>query len=420
MNKQLRISVVSFRPPTKHNLGAPTALPYQILKHAPPGAEIELYYYPGLSKHQEIIQRDIDQLRLNKTVEIRHSPDSIQTRLLRRGLSLKRFLRNCFRWGALPRELPWGVAAYSVNEQVLAQIREFQPHLVWLYPYWLIDWIDKIQCERIVITGPDSAALHSERVIRFGKWDTASEILPELYQLQRNINLETALGKTRAKVHMVGQADIDKYNFLTGRCDQAFFVPYPYHDYTPSMVLHTATQGKLRVLVSAGNQLVYVGTHLSTIVDAIITLAEALTEHYEFIFLGEGYEPFVARLRSAGFQVAHEMWVENYADTVAQTHVQIIPRAVGTGTKGKTLHALVTGLIVIGSEFAYENIAVVPGEDCLEYHRPEDVAGFLTDIWHRRAYYVEMANRSAIKTRRNHDPQIVCKAFWDKCLDNND
>ncbi len=94
----------------------------------------------------------------------------------------------------------------------------------------------------------------------------------------------------------------------------------------------------------------------------------------------------------------------------------MFPIAVGTGTKGKVLHALASGLLGIGSEFAFENIEAVPDEDYILYHKAEDVTYCLKDIMVNRLKYDKIANTDSQKVRKKHSPELICKLFWEAVL----
>jgi len=394
----MKIVVISAFPPSKDNLDAPTALPYQILKYAPDDVDIELFYYPGPEKYRSIICRDINNLRLKSTEEIPFKNTIMQ---------------KCSHYQAKKRGLPWGVGRYTVDKAITKIINNSNPDYVWIYPHWLIDWIPHITCKKIIVTGPDSAALHYERVIRFGRWDSCNNLLSNIHLLKENINLERKYGMMSIKLHLVGEEDVARYVSLTNKVGQAFFIPHPYYDYVPIKTPIVNKKGKLRIVISGGGNTVYVGDHLSRIVRELVIEARDLTPHYEFLFLGNNYDAYILDLQSAGFTVIQESWVDDFANEIANCQIQIFPIAVGTGTKGKVLHALVSGLLGIGSKFAFENVAGLAGEDYILYQKPEEVAHYLKEIITNRQKYDAVANNGSQKVKVKHSPELVCKLFWD-------
>ncbi|KKH47431.1 glycosyltransferase [Methanosarcina sp. 1.H.A.2.2] len=399
----MKVAVISAFPPTKDNLGAPTALPYQILKYAPDNVDIELFYYPASEKYRSVVSKDLKNLRL-KSVEI-PSPNI--------------FMQKYSSYRAKKRGLPWGVGGFPVNKKIIKEINNSNPDYVWIYPHWLIDWIPLIKCKKIIVTGPDSAALHCERAIRFGKWNSCKEVYKKFRSLKENINLEKKYGSMPVKLHLVGKEDVAKYISLTNRTDQAFFIPHPYYDYTPIETSIVNTKGKIRILISGGGDTVYVGDHLAKIIKELIRAAQDLLPHYEFLFLGKGYNDSILDLQNSGFSVAQKNWVDDYANEIAKCQIQLFPIAVGTGTKGKVLQALASGLLGIGSEFAFENIGAVPYEDYILYHKAEDVTYCLKDLIANRLKYEKIAISGSQKVVEKHSPEWVCKLFWEVVLVNS-
>ena len=92
----------------------------------------------------------------------------------------------------------------------------------------------------------------------------------------------------------------------------------------------------------------------------------------------------------------------DYIEEVRKHDIQITPISIGTGTKGKVLDALANGLLVIGSWYAMENIAVVNGVSCVVYDSPADMPGILSDIVDNREKYEEMARKGREAVLREH------------------
>lgn len=395
-----KVAVVSAFQPLRDNRGGPTGLPYQILKHAPEDCAVALYHFdwPPASNAQR--EKD-DPLALASVTQIPFPS----------GLPRRYYFRR-----AWLRGLPTSVGQFPENREIIARINAMQPDLVWLYPCWLLDWLPGLRCRNVVVTGPDSVALHSERAIRHGGWRGFDELTAEWRQFRRNIALERRWGGTRARVHLVGEADVAQFRAPSARPEQCRFLPYSYSDYVPLRTPLGAESGKTRILITGGGRTIYVGDALTRLADALGKAAPLLAEFYEFSLLGTGYEAFAGALRDTGYTVQQADWVESYAQTLASAQIQIFPIAVGTGTKGKVLNALATGLLGIGTPFAFENIAVSPGEDCLLYRDAEMVPLFLEAVLRDKPFYKEMAARGADKVRQHHSPAVTSAAFWEWAL----
>ena len=117
---------------------------------------------------------------------------------------------------------------------------------------------------------------------------------------------------------------------------------------------------------------------------------------YKLTFLGKGWEQHVKALNTLGYEVDHIKFAPDYIEEVCKHDIQLTPIAIGTGTKGKVLDALANGLLVVGTPYALENIAVENGVSCVEYHSNEELLAALTDI----PLYVEKYEQMAGKGRK--------------------
>ena len=130
---------------------------------------------------------------------------------------------------------------------------------------------------------------------------------------------------------------------------------------------------------------------------------EMLQEHFVITFLGRGWEQHAVTLKEAGWNVNHVTFAPDYIEEVRKHDIQITPISIGTGTKGKVLDALANGLLVIGSWYAMENIAVVNGVSCVVYDSPADMPRILSDIVDNREKYEEMAKKGREAVLREHE-----------------
>ena len=228
--------------------------------------------------------------------------------------------------------------------------------------------------------------------------------------------LERRWGRTRARVHLVGEADAAKFRTLTARPEQCRFFAHPHFGYVPLQTPLGTKVGKIQILIAGGGQTVYVGGELARLAGELTKAALMLAASYEFLMLGAGYAECAGMLREAGYAVQQNAWVEHYDQALASVQIQIFPIAVGTGTKGKALNALATGLLGIGTPFAFENISVTPGEDCLVYRGAEEVPVLLDAVLRDRLFYEKMAAQGADKVRQFHSPVVTSAAFWEWAL----
>lgn len=137
---------------------------------------------------------------------------------------------------------------------------------------------------------------------------------------------------------------------------------------------------------------------------------------FDFRPLGSGYEGMVECLRDARYDVAFQAWVPNYADAVAEADIRVLPIAVRTGTKFKTLQGLATGLVATGGEFVFDNVEVTPGIHVLQYVQVEEVIDHFLAISEDQSRHRDTAQQGAAQVRRLCAPDRAAKLFWGKAL----
>ena len=146
--------------------------------------------------------------------------------------------------------------------------------------------------------------------------------------------------------------------------------------------------------------------------EAPIVHSSQLKKNYTITFLGKGWEKHVEDLRKAGFEVNHIKFAPDYIEEICKHDIQITPIAIGTGTKGKVLDALANGLLVIGTTYALENIAVKHGESCIEYHYPTEVIDILNDIPNNLYKYERMAEAGRQAVLKYHNRRKISSELF--------
>ena len=146
--------------------------------------------------------------------------------------------------------------------------------------------------------------------------------------------------------------------------------------------------------------------------EAPIVHSSQLKKNYTITFLGKGWEKHVEDLRKAGFEVNHIKFAPDYIEEICKHDIQITPIAIGTGTKGKVLDALANGLLVIGTTYALENIAVKHDESCIEYHYPTEVIDILNDIPNNLDKYERMAEAGRQAVLKYHNRRKISSELF--------
>ena len=129
-------------------------------------------------------------------------------------------------------------------------------------------------------------------------------------------------------------------------------------------------------------------------------------------FLGKGWDTHVRHLEEAGYEVHHIRFAPNYIEEIIKHDIQITPISIGTGTKGKVLDAIANGLLVIGSWYALENIAVEHGVSCLQYRTVDEVISMLRKIYLCPSHYEEIAQSGRKSVLRFHDGELTAQQMF--------
>ena len=139
---------------------------------------------------------------------------------------------------------------------------------------------------------------------------------------------------------------------------------------------------------------------------------EELKNCYSYTFLGKGWEKHVEALKGAWYEVEHIAFAPDYIEEIVKHDIQITPIAIGTGTKGKVLDALANGLLVIGTPYALENIAVDNGASCIEYRQPQEVIEVLMDIPHNISKYEAKAKEGRRQVLEHHNREKISRKLF--------
>lgn len=175
-------------------------------------------------------------------------------------------------------------------------------------------------------------------------------------------------------------------------------------------------QPKIKVLI-AGRYDLYMKQEADLLVEQICNVhvndnVNYLPKNYVFTFLGKGWERHVESMRQAGYEVEHIAFAPDYIEEICKHDIQITPIAIGTGTKGKVLDALANGLLVIGTPYAMENIAVENGKSCIVYQKPEEVIKILLGIPKNIQKYEEMAAEGQRQVLKHHDRKLIAEQLF--------
>lgn len=298
----------------------------------------------------------------------------------------------------------------KMPQNYVEEIKAKKPDLIWVYGAEWSKVVNQFKGYQRIHTLPDSEALYYYRMLgqRFvlhdwKKFWRCVFMYPKFLALERDYSTELSV-----HYHLVGQADADFIKNNNPGID-ARFIKHPHYQVLDAQREIRFHQPRIRLLI-AGQYNYYMQQEADLLVEQICNVnvnENFLREHYDFTFLGKGWEKHVESLREAGYEVKHVSFAENYQKELVKHDIQITPITIGTGTKGKVLDALANGLLVIGTSYAMENIAVQHGVSCIEYHHPDEVVQALLDIPCHIEKYEEMARQGRQQVLTQHGWKVV-------------
>lgn len=350
----------------------------------------------------------------------------------------------------------------KLPQQYVDEIKAKEPDLIWVYGAEWSKVVNQFDGFRRIHTLPDSEALYYYRMLgqRFVTHDwkklwRCALMYPKFLALERDYSIDSSI-----HYHLVGEEDA---NFLRKMNPgiNARFVRHPHYEISREISYENQNenekkgrrfhQPKIKVLI-AGQYNYYMKQEADLLVEQFCNVNDnvnfsaaekeqnvnqnkvdvpvpVLKEHYVFTFLGKGWEKHVESMKQAGYEVNHITFAPDYIEEIVKHDIQITPIAIGTGTKGKVLDALANGLLVIGTPYAMENIAVENGVSCIVYRDPQEVIKILQDIVKNdnvnvndnemlcyensnRRKYEEMAAEGQRQVLKHHDRKLIAQQLF--------
>ena len=339
----MKICMITTMTPTSENIRGTSALPYHLMVERDKNIDIEVYTFNNNNISDEKIAEVEKELR----VKIKKVP-------------LPKWFLCVFRLHLLFIRL---FLKYPIHHYVklpmryVDKIKAKNPDLIWIYG---AEWslvVNQFEGFKRIHTLPDSEALYYYRMLgqRFVTWNwktfwRSAFMYPKFLALERDYSTDSSI-----HYHLVGEEDA---NFLKRMNPgiQAHFIRHPHYEVNEkgNKKFH---QPKIKLLI-AGQYNYYMKQEADLLSELLRENSEVLAPHYVISFLGKGWEKHVESLRESGYDVEHIKFAPDYIKEICKHDIQITPIAIGTGTKGKVLDALANGLLVIGTPYAMENIAV--------------------------------------------------------------
>lgn len=356
-----------------------SALPYHLMVHRPNDVEINIYSF------------NINHLPVDKIGEVEN-----ELRVKIHVMPLPFWFRMVFAMHLLfiRSFMKYPIHHYiTVPEIYVKEIKNEKPDGIWIYGEELSKAAEQFKGYRRVHTLPDSEALYYHRMMgtRFvvndlRKYFRCAFMYPKFRHMERDFERSEDI-----HYHLVGKADAE---FLKDMAPgiQALFIHHPHYEiqHQEEKQFHTP----VRLLV-AGQYNYYMKQDADEIANSLLHLNDAekslLISNYEITFLGRGWEQHVDNLKNHNWKVKQISYAPDYIEEITKHDVQLAPISIGTGTKGKVLDALANGLLVVGSHYAMENIAVESDNSCVIYSNSAEVSTILLSIVKDKQKYEDIA-----------------------------
>ena len=311
----------------------------------------------------------------------------------------------------------------KLPEPLIEEIKAQKPDLIWVMGEELSRVVKQFTGYRCIQLGPDTESLYYYRMMgrRFVMqkpleyWKCAL-----MYRKYARMERELCTDENFT-YYAVGEEDVRHLQQLNPKV-RARFLRHPHYEVSPQLTMDNGQliihfhQPKIRVLI-AGQYNLYMRQEADLLVEQIRNVnvndnVNYLREHYSVTFLGKGWERHVEALRNVGYEVEHITFAPDYIEEICRHDIQITPIAIGTGTKGKVLDALANGLLVIGTPYALENIAVKHGASCIEYREPQEVIEALMDIPNNISKYEAMAEAGRRQVLEHHNREKISRELF--------
>lgn len=284
---------------------------------------------------------------------------------------------------------------------------------IWIYGGELTRIERQFKNIPIVHTIPDSVALYYHRMLgqRF--------VLKSLSQYWRCVVMYRKFARLEKNLqtlpenhyHMVGRCDAE---FLKRLCPsaQVHFLRHPHYEIQNDGLKKKYFTSPKTGLLIAGQYNYYMKQDADQLISAMAANATKLTPYYTLTIVGRGWERHAEALEQAGYETHHIAFAPSYIEEICRHDIQITPISIGTGTKGKVLDALANGLLVIGTRYALENIAVESGKSCIEYKDANEAMEILKDIPLNRERYETIAREGQKAVLKHHNPRLIASELF--------
>lgn len=396
----MKIALISNMTPAAENVRGTSALPFHLLVHRPKDVEIDVYSLDYNQLPSEKIKESEE--RLNVKINILSRPKKIDWLLNHKvGLLCRLFM------------------SYPIHNYVIlydsqvAEIKSKGYDGIWIYGEEMSRVSKQFSEYKRCHLLPDCTSLFFYRMMsRRFVFKSLSYMLKNFIFYRKFLRMENEFDVSN-NIHyfMVGETDTESLRNINPGI-QAHFLRHPHYDVTSvDFAGDIDLDRKIRLLVAGRNDY-YMQQDAELAIEALCKHCE-LAENYIITFLGKGWESHVSKLKTVGFDVNHITFAPDYVEEVSKHDIQLTPISIGTGTKGKVLDALSNGLLVIGTWYAMENIAVKSGESCVIYDSTDELIEWLNVLAKDRLQISQIAQRGREAVLTEHAREKCSKELFD-------
>ena len=392
----MRVCIITTMTPTSENIRGTSALPYHLLAGRDNDISVEIYTFNNNDISDEKM-RQVEELG----VTIKTAP-------------LPKWFKIVFKFHLLFVRLflKYPIHHYiKLPQKTVDEIIAEKPDLVWVYGAEWSRVTRQFAGFQRIHTMPDSEALYYYRMLGqrfvtndFKRFWRCALMYPKFLALEKDYPTDNTI-----HYHLVGEEDANFLKKMNPNI-QAHFLRHPHYEVAERELPIRFHRPKIRLLI-AGQYNLYMKQTADEVLPALIDNNQ-LANTYSITFLGKGWEQHVRALRGAGFEVKHIRFAPNYLEEIIKHDIQVTPIAIGTGTKGKVLDALANGLLVLGTPYAMENIAVEHGKSCIVWETPEELVETLLDIPTHIDHYERMAEAGRQAILQEHNPQTIANQLF--------
>ena len=397
--------------PASENIRGTSALPYHIIKGIKSLEEQQIFN--NLDEKAEI-SLEVWSFNQNKLDGKKLNAVSKELNVDIHLMSLPKWFTYMFRFHLvfLRIFLKFPIHNYiKLEQRYIDDIKSTNPDIIWVYGEEMSNVVKQFAGHRRIHTLPDCESLYYYRMMerRFvfnhplQYWKCAL-----MYRKFRNMERNFENSDT-ITYHLVGEEDALSLRNLNPGIN-AQFIRHPHYVVKEEHRPIKFHQSKIKLLI-AGQYNHYMEQSANEALEMMCNNTQ-LKEHYEITFLGKGWESWKEKLSNSGYKTKQIAFAPDYIEEICNHDVQLTPICIGTGTKGKVLDALANGLMVIGTPFALENIAVKDDESCKNYKEPTELLKILLDIPLNIKKYEHIANKGRDNVIKYHNNSLIAKQLF--------